>query len=49
MIDRQFDLILFVDNAEVRDSANNRTTLFTDLSVMSFIESILGIDVNQAP
>lgn len=49
MIDRQFDLILFMDNAEVRDSTNNRTTLFTDLSVMSFIESILGIDVNQAP
>lgn len=49
MIDRQFDLILFMDNAEVRDSTNNRTTLFTDLSVMSFFESILGIDVNQAP
>lgn len=49
MIDRQFDLILFMDNAEVRDSTNNRTTLFTDLSVMSFVESILGIDVNQAP
>lgn len=48
MIDRQFDLILFMDNAEVRDSTNNRTTLFTDLSMMSFFESILGIDVNQA-
>lgn len=49
MIDRQFDLILFVDNAEVRDSTSNRTTLFTDLSVMSFLETILGIDVNEAP